>query len=201
MVTSISAVRLRVVIAVAGCLAIGACGSDESDDREKTVAGKGYDFTAPKGWADRSDTDPEDLEFAGFRPDTLVVADEVEGFRANVNVVREGSIPEHVDSDDYARLATETLKHPERLGGEAGEELSKLRPREFSAPRDTELDGEEAVTQSYTSEREDKLLRFRQVLAVREGVAYTVTYTALRDRFPDDLPGYERMLRSWHWRG
>jgi hypothetical protein len=193
-------VRLRVVIALAGCLAIGACGSDDAD-REKTVAGKGYDFTAPKGWSDRSDADSEDLEFAGFRPDTLVVADEAENFRANVNVVREGSIPEHVDADDYARLARETLKDPTRLGGEAGEELAKLKPREFSEPRDTELDGEEAVSQSYTSERDDKLVRLRQVLAIRDGVAFTVTYTALRDRFREDLPDFDRMVDSWRWRG
>jgi hypothetical protein len=193
-------VRAAVLIAVAGCAALGACGSEDSDDRAKRIGGSGYDFTAPKGWSDRSDSDSEDLEFAGFKPDTLVVGDEVDGFQPNVNVLRETRIPGHVDSDDYARIAAQTIRHPERLGGEAGE-IRDLRPREFSAPRDTELDGTEAVSQAYTGEREGRVLRFRQVMAVRDRVAYTVTYTAPRDRFGKDLPAFERMLASWRWRG
>ena len=193
--------RGAVLIVVAGCLALGACGSDDSDDKAKRVAGSGYEFTAPKGWSEGGDTDPEDLEVAGFKPDSLVVGKEVDDFKPNVNVLREGRIPSHVDSDDYARLAAETIRHPERLGGEAASEIEKLKPREFSPPSDTELGGNEAVSQAYTGEREGKVLRFRQVLAVRRGVAYTVTYTAARDHFGKDLPAFERMLDSWRWRG
>jgi len=63
----------------------------------------------------------------------------------------------------------------------------------------TELAGERAAALEYASTRNGRALRVRQVVAVRSNVAYSLTYTAAKGRFEEDLPGFEEIVESWRW--
>ena len=39
----------------------------------------------------------------------------------------------------------------------------------------------------------------RQLYAIREGTAYVVTYTSLRDRFSEGAESLDEVIDSWEW--
>jgi hypothetical protein len=188
--------RLLTLIACAGLLLAG-CGSEETE----TVEGQGYRFELPDGspLPERLFSDVE-LNFIGFSPDTVVTGKRTEGFSTNLNVIRQGSIDPKVSARQVAEAGIKVLRNPRLLGREASEALGSAGARDVSALDNTTLDGEDAVRYSYTASRGGQLLRLRQVIAVRDGAAYTITFTALRDRFAEEASDLEPILSSWRWR-
>lgn len=182
----------RAIPLVAAALALGACGGDDDADR---VSGDGYSYELPGGWDDRSDA-AGDISAAGFQPDTIVADDPVEGFTPSVNVVRETSLADDVDVEDYVELSRRNLSDPEALD-QLG--LEGFAPQLEDEVRETDLDGEEARSFDYTADQQGKEVAFRQVYALRDGTAYVVTYTALSDRFEGGADALEDVIDSWEW--
>jgi hypothetical protein len=183
----------RVLVAGLMCLVLLAgCGDDNGEGGE-VVEGTGYELTVPDGWNDRTDR-AEDFQFAGFEPDVIFTDDAESGFQVNVNVTREPDIGS-IGLDEYVEAAREIVRQGS-IGGEqipgGGAELGPARP--------TELDGEEAREFDHTREVQGQQLKLRQRVAVRDGAAYTITYTALEEGFDEDLDAYEAAVESWRWR-
>jgi hypothetical protein len=175
-------------------LALAGCGGEDQDQ----VEGTGYVYAVPGGW---EEADGEDLEVGPFRPDTLVVGEREDGFAANVNVIREPGVPSRVTAARYAEVSRAGLRDPAGVGfpPKVAEMIENVNPSGITAPRDTELGGEEAVEWAYRSTRGGRKLRVRQVAAVRGGAGYTVTLTVLPDGFSDGSEALDEVVESWSW--
>ena len=179
------------VLAVALVALVAGCGGDDGGD---AVEGTGYALETPGDWEDRSDQASE-FAAAGFEPDVVITDDPEEGFAANINVLRQSSLAEGVDVDQLTEESRQALQDPavlEQLGG-------RLAPQDISDVTRLELDGEPARAFDYSSEREGRELRFRQVYVVREGSGYVVTFTALADDFEGGTAALGEALDSWRW--
>jgi hypothetical protein len=185
-------------------LAVAGCGGDDSDGGEAArgteIDGDGYAYSLPRGWTDRSDDeDVEGFEVGGFGPDTLVSDRPRDGFATNVNVVLEGDLPDDASGEDYAEQARAALQDPEDLPPDARAAVERLEPRGFSPLEELELDGEPAYATDYTGTQDGRVLRFRNIVTLRDGVGYGITLTALRDRFDEGLDGLDEVVESWRW--
>jgi hypothetical protein len=169
--------------------ASGGCGSDENE----VVGGKGFEVSVPDDWDDATDR-AEEVAFAGFAPEILFVGDREEGFQPSINVVRESSLAPDLSLSRYVEAAQEVLEQ----GTVGGEEIPGEDP-EIEKPSRTTLAGEPALSFDQERSIEGKRLRLRQVIALRGRAAYSVTYTALEDRFDDDLGRFRSTLESWRW--
>jgi hypothetical protein len=185
--------------AIALALAVAGCG----DDEEERVEGTGYSYSVPSGWDDVSDEaeDEPRLEFAGVRPDSLVVGEREDGFTTNVNVIRETGLPAAMTAQDYARINIAGLRDPVAAGfpQELVDVVEELRPTEISETRASELGGEDAVAWGYLGRQDEHIVRIRQVSAVLDRSGYTVTLTATRERFQDELGALDEVVDSWRW--
>jgi hypothetical protein len=180
-------------------LALAGCGGDE----QEPVEGTGYSYSVPDGWDDVSDEAERQagLEVAGIRPDSLVAGEREDGFAPNVNVIRESGLPPGVSAPDYAEASIAGLRDPAGAGfpPELVETIERLQPRQISATRDAELGGEEAVAWDYTSSQNGRVMRIRQLAALMDGSAYTLTLTVPQERFEDEAGALDEVVESWQW--
>jgi DcrB len=185
-------VRVRLLILLLGLALLAGCGGDDGDGG-KTVEGSDYELTVPDGWDDRTSR-ADDLEVAGFEPEVIFTGEREEGFQPNLNVIRESSIAPGVNLDDYVETTREQLQAGSVGDVELGSDV------ELGEPMPSELDGEDAVTMDHERTLETKRIKARQVIVLRDGAAYALTYTALEDRFEDDLERFESAVDSWSWK-
>jgi hypothetical protein len=190
----------RAPIVLIVLLALAGSGSGCGEETE-TAGGDGYTYEVPEGWKDRSDdADLPEVGFAGYEFDTVVMDEPEEGFADNVNVIVERSIAPGVDSREYAEASTGVLRDPGRFGGELGSAVAQLNPRDLTSLTRVDLDGQEAYALEYTGDQGGRVLRFRNVVAVRRGRAYGITLTALRHRFPEKTGAADSIVETWSWR-
>jgi hypothetical protein len=186
---------LLTLLALAVLTAAG-CGGDDP------VEGAGYSYSVPDGWDDVSNEADDEIDIVGLRPDSLVVGEREDGFAPDVNVIREGGLPAGVTTAQYADVSLAGLRDPERAGlpAELVDIVGRLDPRDFSEPRDSELDGADAVVWEFSGKsRDGGDTRVRQVTAVRDGSAYTLTLTVRPDRFDEETDALDEVVDSWEW--
>jgi hypothetical protein len=181
---------LLALVALAGC-------SDEDEERPQ-VEGSGYTYALPDGWEEAAGTD---FEVGGFRPDSLVIGERENDFATNVNVIREGGLPDGVTAAQYADVSIAGLRDPVAAGlpPEVAEMIEDIDPEQISRPSDAELGGEEAVAWDYRSTQDGRDVRVRQVAAVMDGAGYTVTLTVLPARHEEGSGALDEVVESWTW--
>jgi hypothetical protein len=192
------ATRRLAALVAAAALALAGCGGDGDDP----VDGDGYTYETPDGWADVSDDlrDESRLEFAGIRPDTVVADEAEDDFATNVNVVAEPGVPDALTSAEFARANIAGLRDPSAaLRPDVAESIEALDVRDIRETGTVDLDGHEAVTWEYLTTQLGRDLRLRQVGAVRDGTGYTITMTAVPDRFEEGSDALDDVLGSWRW--
>jgi hypothetical protein len=189
----------RLALVLAG-LAIAGCASSEDEDADP-VQGRGYSYSLPEGWEDVSEQAKGEVEIPRFRPDTLVIGEREDDFTTNVNVVREGGVPEGVTAEDYAEVSLAGLRDPAAAGlpPELAATVEQLNPTGISRLRDRELGGEEAFAWTYRSTQAGRRVRVRQVATVMDGAGYTVTLTAVPAGFEEGAGALEEVVGSWRW--
>jgi hypothetical protein len=187
---------LALLLALAALAAAGCGGGDEP------VEGEGYTYSVPDGWEDESDDAGDEIDIAGMGPDSLVMGEVEDGFAPDVNVIREGRLPSGVTIDQYAEVSLAGLQDPAAAGlpQELVDIVDQLDPHDFSEPRDSELDGEEAVVWDFSGKsRDGGPTRVRQVTAVHDDYAYTLTLTVRPERFDEETGALDEVIDSWEW--
>ena len=186
---------LAALLALAALAAAG-CGEDDP------VEGAGYTYSVPDGWEDVSDEADDEIDIAGMRPDSLVAGEAEDGFAPDVNVIREGGLPADVTTAQYADVSLAGLRDPAGAGlpPELVEIVDRLGPHDFSEPQDSELDGEEAVVWEFSGKsRDGGDTRVRQVTAVHDSSAYTLTLTVRPNRFDEETDALDEIVDTWEW--
>jgi hypothetical protein len=180
-------------LATALCLLLplAACGDD--DDAGEVVERSGYELTVPEGWNDESGAG-EEIEVAGFSPDLLLVGEREDGFTTNVNVIRD--VSPNVGLDVQMRAERDLLLQ----GGAPGIDEDLDAARDLSPVERTTLDGQAARAHEFELPQGERTVRVRQVFTRESGSSYVVSYTALPDRFDDELDAFAAILGSWRWR-
>jgi hypothetical protein len=190
--------RLLALLALA---AIALAGCDGDDENGEPVEGTGYTYSVPDGWEDVSDQAEEEIDVGGFRPDTLVIGESEDDFATNVNVIREDGLPDGATAAQYADASLAGLQDPAGAGlpPEVAQAVESANLRQISEPRDAELDGEEAVAWGYRGTQDGRDVQVRQVAAVMDGAAYTLTLTVRPDRFDEGAGALDEIVESWEW--
>jgi len=119
--------------------------------------------------------------------EVLVAGATTSGFTVNINVVRA-----HIGKTTLATVTSASIAQLKRAYG-AGR---------FSSIQDLTVAGEPARAVSYFATFGGaNLLHDRQVYLVRDGWAYTVTYSALSgSQYSGSMSALSECLTSWRWR-
>jgi hypothetical protein len=191
------AIRSLVAGLAAALLALGGC-----SDEEQRVDGSGYTYAVPDGWEDASEEALDiDLDIPRVLVDSAVIGERQDDFTTNVTVVREGGVPARVTARQYGEVSIANLRDPAGAGypPEVVEELEDIDLGSIESLPGTDLGGREAVTWEYRNASGGSAVQVRQVAALREGVAYTVTLTADPGAFEDGTPALDEVVDSWEW--
>jgi hypothetical protein len=190
--------RLLLLLLTAGvCLVAAGC--DEGDSEPLEESNEAYSLELPAGYeaidedtrddvADSVESEAGeslggepalDLGFAGAK-------EREDGFATNINVVTE-SLPKGMTLEDYEEVSIENAPA-------LGVTLE-------GDPEPVTLGGEPAfVFEGSVDSPLDQDLHFRTVAAVHEGLAFSLTLTALEDRFDDEAGDLDAARDSWVWR-
>lgn len=198
----VTAARARRLFCLMLCLsitaALAACGSDSGSGA--TVATDEYAFTLPAGWRQLQG---QELDRAGQAllgtsssqnpgqrislSSAAVADDQTQGFQSSVNVTRE-PLPAGTSLKEYIRASVRNLgavvQNPHLVG----------------TPRRTDLGGTPAGALDYSGIQQGRQVNFVDVTAVRNGVAYNFTLTALPDHVAGVGADFRSMLHSWEWK-
>ena len=200
----------RLLIALLGLLATVAlvaagCGGDDDEDSTtaetttettdtgsgETVEGNGYSFGLPEGWT-------VEQESSGVESgvDTVIVSDETGGdFRVNVNVVRESGVPEDIDIGTYVDSGIQQVQDdPASFGLPADATVEMV-----ADPSETELAGAAALDYEVLTKGEGIAASQRQVAAIHEGTAYTITLSAAEGELEPNNAALDGIIGSWSW--
>lgn len=200
----------RLLIALLGLLAtvalvVAGCGGDDDEDSTtaetttettdtgsgETVEGNGYSFGLPEGWTVEQESSGVD---AGV--DTVIVSDEAGGdFRVNVNVVRESGVPEDVDIDTYVDSGIQQVQDDPASFGLPPDSTVEM----VADPSETELAGDAALDYEVLTKGEGIAASQRQVAAIHEGTAYTITLSAAEGELEPNNAALDGIIGSWSW--
>lgn len=180
---------------VLGVFALIACGeSDEPIEESNDV----YSVTIPAGYDEASGVTQGVVEEQAEQKLGEDLGGEVsldlsnvwtkepeDGFATNINVATE-SVGTAMTLERYSEISIENAAP---VGATVEGE-----------PEETTLGGEPARAFEVTQSVQDLEARSRIVTVVRDGLAYSVTLTALDERFDDEVEDFEEALQSWTWR-
>lgn len=198
----------RLLIALLGLLAAVAlvaagCGGDEEESEGGSgeistgevsgdaVEGNGYSFALPDGWS-------IEQESSGVESgvDTVIISDETGGdFQVNINVVREADVPDDTDIGAYVDSGIQQVQDaPASFGLPADATVEVV-----SDPADSELGGVPALDYEVLTKGEGIAASQRQIAAIHEGTAFTVTLSAGEGELEDNNAVLDEIIGSWSW--
>jgi hypothetical protein len=188
-------VRLPPLLAVlALVLGLAGCGGGDDGDDGRVVEGTGFELELPDGWSDASER-ARQLEFAGAKPDVVLVGSAVGGFTPRINVIVEAGISPDARLADDVEAGRRALRT-----GRVGERRIRGADAEVGEATAAGLGGERAAAFDHVRTVEGRRVRTRQIVALRRGTAYTLTYAAPPDAFDAGLGALNEVLATWRWR-
>jgi hypothetical protein len=186
---------LTALVAALALSALVACGSDEPIEESNDV----YSVTIPAGYEETGDVTKGLVEFqteneldeelggeVALELENVWTKEPEDRFATNITVATE-RVGGGMSLERYGRLSVGNV-------GAVGITVDGERER-------TTLGGEEAVAFELTQSAQDLDVRSRVVTAIRDGIAYSVTLTALQEHFDDELGPFEDALETWEWVG
>ena len=187
--------RLVTLLFLAGA-AVAGC----SDEQAK-IDGSGYSYSLPDGWEDGIEAISEVEDETGILADSVAFGEREDDFTTNVNVFREGGLPARMTAAKYAEISIAGLREPDASGipPDIAEQVEAAAATDISEARPGELGGEDAVGWEYRSKGPEREMRVRQVAAVKDGAAYTVTLTALPEAYDEGSDALDEVVDSWEW--
>ena len=173
---------------------VAGCGDDDGGGAESaskpapksdasSAKGTGYTLQVPEDFRDLA----REFEGSAIRVDLAYAQKSSDGFATNIVVIREqpGGDFKLQDAVDAFTKQAESQADDEGISG----------------VEDREIDGVEAKTWAFQRrEGEDKgKIRQRQVVAVKDGGIYTITWSVAADAFEAQEATLDEILASWRW--
>jgi hypothetical protein len=194
-----------ILMVLFAAVTLAACGDD--DEGGETISGSGYEFTLPDGWQDAqevadevADDVREDIPIdPSGTYDSLVAGESEDDFTTNLNVVLQTDLPANMTSDRYTAATLQVFEDPRLSRRLLPQSLEIVTPPDD--PTLVRLDGEDAFEVTLESESEGRQVGQRLVLLVREGNAYTITFSASADEFDAEVADLDEIVDSWRWTG
>jgi hypothetical protein len=193
----------RLLIAILGLLAATAllaagCGGDDDEPEISTqeitgdaVEGEGYAYGLPDGWSIEQESSGTETGV-----DTVIISDDASGdFRVNVNVVRESGVPDDTEISEYVDAGIQQVQDSPASCGRPADATVEV----VSEPADTELGGEPALDYEVLTKGEGIAASQRQIAAIHEGTAYTITLSAGEGDLEENNPVLDDIISSWSW--
>jgi hypothetical protein len=167
-----------VVISLFACSAVGLAASSSL-----TATSGAFTIVIPRGFSNETSS----YENGSVKLELLVAGPKVNSFTANINVIRA-----RIGSASLEKVTQGAIADLKRAYG-AGR---------FSTIQDLTVAGTPAHAVSYYATfGTPNLVHGRQVYLVRDGWAYTVTYSALSGaEYAGSLSALAECLSSWRWR-
>lgn len=141
-------------------------------------------FDVPAGWEDHSKDLADDV--SGGRADAVFLGPSSNGFRSNLNVVRQ---PRGEQTPALGDLVTIV----------SGRVTAQLSAKVVGERRRLTLDGSPAIAYDYRYQSDGRDLRGRQVVTVRDDMVVFVNFAAAQDVFENHAKALDILTRSWHW--
>jgi hypothetical protein len=141
-------------------------------------------FDLPRGWEDRT-TDLAD-GVAGVRPDFVFLGPASNGFRSNLNVVRQPGGTGTPPLDDLVKVVSAKVR-------------ADLSAELVGRPRPLTLGGVAAVAYDYRYHAGGRQLQGRQIVARRGDLVVFVNFTADQRAFKQHAQALDVLTRSWRW--
>jgi len=167
---------VRPVLLIMGVLLVGRMtGAGESPGTRYADREYGYSLAAPAGWSRKSDMP---------RPYVAFLGPEDHGFQANFNIYSEPAANKTLA--DYVKVSRETI--------------AKSKEMRLQSDRKATLGGSPAVVlQSLVTATGHPPSIARQIVTVRGGRGYIVTFTTRPAALKKYLPVFEKVQSSFRW--
>lgn len=196
----------RLLIALLGLLAVALVAAGCSDDEDsgggsgeistgeisgEAVEGAGYAYALPDGWSIEQESSGTEVGV-----DTVIISDDAGGdFVVNINVVRESDVPGDTSIDTYVDSGIQQVQDaPASFGLPADATVEVV-----SDPATTDLGGEDALDYEVLTKGEGIAASQRQIAAIHEGTAYTITLSAGEGELDENNPVLDEIVGSWSW--
>ena len=197
----------RLLIALLGLLAAAAliaagCGDEEDSSggsgeistgevSGEAVEGAGYAYALPEGWSIEQESSGTEVGV-----DTVIVSDDSGGdFVVNINVVRESDVPEDTSIETYVDSGIQQVQDAPGSFGLPEDATVEV----VSDPAPADLGGEEALDYEVLTKGEGIAASQRQIAAIHEGTAYTITLSAAEGELEENNPVLDEIAGSWSW--
>jgi hypothetical protein len=155
-------------------------GTFSVEESTAAVEGNGYELTLPAGWVPAETDEGADLSLVG---------DTVDGFPVNADVIRETNLPANLSLAGYLEAFRQVLT-----------EAGQLERGDLGKARRTSLGGVPAVSFDFVQEFGGKRLVTREVIAVRDRIAYIFGLNAPVASLDDQVEDFQALLDSWEWK-
>jgi hypothetical protein len=139
---------------------------------------RGYSISHPDDW----EVSPDYIKIGEVGGDAFISPDIDDGFKVNVNVIRE-ALPDGVSDDEYIETTLNTLEAQFNVDPERGEDVT--------------VAGEQAATVAYEATSGTVSYDVTQVVVVAEGAAWILTLSTAEGKTADYLPTFETMYGSF----
>jgi len=203
-----SALSSSALAAIAALALVAGCGDDDTNTETDTetgdaaalsgtlIEGDGYSFDLAEGYEEGDASGlAESLGAAaqGATVDSLATGETINEFATNLNVVITESLPSE-DLDEVVEASLDGLQEQLDALGLGGTEIEVL-----AEPSETTLGDEEARQYDFVTTVEDTTYTQRQLVVLRDGRGYTITFSADGESYEEEVAGFEAMMESWEW--
>jgi hypothetical protein len=139
---------------------------------------RGYAIAHPADWEASADY----IKIGEVGGDAFISRDIEDGFKANVNVIRE-DLPDGMSADDYVEATLDMLEAQLNVDPERGDDVT--------------VAGERASTFAYAATNGTVNYDVTQVVLVADGAAWILTLSTPEGKTPEYMPTFEAMYGSF----
>ena len=128
--------------------------------------------------------------------DTVITSDAASSdFQVNINVVRENDIPDNVEISQYVDAGLKQIQGDPSSFGLPADSTVELQ----GDPTPGTLAGDDSLDYEILTKGQGIAASQRQVAAIHDGTAYTITLSAAENELDAENPTLDEIVSGWSW--